>query len=672
MNGENPLRRSSWKAEAIRKGNLKISGPMPITEETPLNEEEERQYAEKHNAEPLDAPPLPAQPHLLSPIIREASQRASHPVETGLQQEHDARPKTPSNEPRIITETQQTSEQPSHSTPSPFPSIPESTSKTPPKKQKRKSGLRNVFRKMFSKRGRDESRDDEDTSRRGHEHHISDPGFSANSPDGAKETTGASRISTLPVRELAPLNPLGQHLPFPMNVNAPQESSPPHEYLTFDRPAADLGRRRATLPSVLHVNPETQLLPDATPLAPLEERDGNPPSPQIGMAISSPGQSFSIQSKRRSRSAGALRELAKSRTSTERRRSAEIRYWRQSYQSGSVYSTNTPRPRTAQTVETIQTEDTPDYASGAAPRSIADSSIVHAPTVDQHDQDISQIVLPVEAFNFGNLKSGFDEEDAEGELPTEGIRSESRLSMVERVQHLEEDLRTIEASVHRMSGHTDRQTIILDDAPKGRRSRDRSSSGSVGQTSHHSSRSSNVTPSQSGRHSPSAPPSPLSASSPRPTTLYRSELASQFAAIYEALKHERFARKNLQKQVVSLQREISDLHAIVNKQHTQSPSYPTPSPDAVIHSSEERLSTPRATARPDVHFGKFAIRETVLGRFEGDVRRNRYGAESGSEWSSKEDITSPEAWATPKEEFGGFFGKSRSRIDLKDGEDEMF
>jgi hypothetical protein len=717
MGGERPLQRSSWKAEAIRKGNLKISGPIPITEETPLSEEEERQYAQKHNTDPLDPSSQPSeQQHQANTL--DDSQAGPDPVEETphLQEEHhEFRPQTPPTRIRPTIATQRTLEPVLRSIPSPFPSIPESTTKTPPKK-KRKSGLRNAFRKIFSKKGRDESQADEDISRRGHVHSVSvsamnsvsrssltvlqESGLLRQSPK-PKETTSGPRISDIPVRELMPINPLGQHLPFPMNVNAPQETSPHHEYLTFDLPPSDLGRRRATLPSVLHANASSQSLSAAAKhMSSLEERNDGEMSPQIGIALSSPSLGAQAQltsSKRRSRSAGALRDLAKGRTSTERRRSAEIRYWRQSYQSGSIYSTNTQRPRTAQTVETVQTTDAHDFAINA-PESIADSSTLHAPMVDQHDQDISLIQLPVEAFNFGNLKSEFLDEAEPEDQPTVPGRSAKRLSMEERVQHLEDNMRTIETSVHRISGRTNRQTIILENAPKGRRSRNRSSSGtSDRQSLHHSSKSSNATLSASGRHSPSAPSSPvlaplssvsefprshphptaaaeLSASPPRHPTSYRSELATQFAAIYDALKHERASRKSLERQVIDLQREISELHAIMNKLHVRSPSYPTPSPDAVITSSEERMNTPRASARPDLHLGtddhqNRGIRETVLGRFDHDGRDRD---ESGSEWSSKEDITSPEAWATPKEESSDFFGKSRSRLNLKDGEDEIF
>src|SRR5690348_12790003 len=59
MSGQSLLRRSSWKAEAIRRGDLKISGPIPITEDMPLSEEEEKQFAQTGTFSPVDPHPDP-------------------------------------------------------------------------------------------------------------------------------------------------------------------------------------------------------------------------------------------------------------------------------------------------------------------------------------------------------------------------------------------------------------------------------------------------------------------------------------------------------------------------------------------------------------------------------------------------------------------------------------
>lgn len=515
-----------------------------------------------------------------------------------------------------------------------------------------------------------------------------------------RQDVSGPRISDIPVRELEPINPLGQHLPFPMNVNAPQEASPPHDYLTFEGPAPNLNRRRATLPSVLLSDAEVQALSAAiggsSKQVPWEERqDGaSIPSPQIGIALSSPPHTAqSMQSKRRSRSAGALRDLAKARPSIERRRSAEIRYWRNSYQSGSVYSAATPRPQTARTVETVRSAQTQE-TTAKGPESPIEATTAPTPPVAQHDQDISEIPLPVESFNFGNLKSGFSDDEPDESGPDVPSRAEKRLSIEERVKNLEDNMRTLETSVRRISGRSNRQTIILENAPKGRLSRNRSSSAtSDRQGSHHSSKGSNRSRSIQREGSlPSSPTlAPLSAvdefpssdrpqtvialepsAIPRPSTAEYSNLAEQFAKVYDALKHERGARKALERQVESLQREVSSLHAVVNKFISQSPSYPTPSPDAVITSNEERLSTPRAT-RTERGLGletegilKGKARETIISRF------SQSDSEGGdvSVTSSREDITSPETWATPKEESGfgsGFFSTRKQSAD-----DEMF
>ncbi|KAH7132227.1 hypothetical protein B0J11DRAFT_220510 [Dendryphion nanum] len=744
MSAERSLQRSSWKAEAIRRGDLKISGPFPITEETPLNDEEEMAYAEHTNSNSPTAiatkttgeaprPVTPTQKSHQRPSSIHDGNSTLHPtvesVEVQSATRDDEQDSSHKRSPAGVREMSETTQRQSsaepvpYSTPSPFPSIPESSTKTTPQKKKRKSGLRNVFRKMFGKKSRDEPIQEDDSARR-HTYHKSDPVVLSGSPKRQQESATGPRISDLPVHDLQPVNPLGQHLPFPMNVNAPQETSPQHDYLTFDLPSPAQGRRRATLPSVLLAHSDAQSLPGVVHgsfdrLPAWDENDGQSiPSPQIGIALSSPppGGAQSVQSKRRSRSAGALRDLAKGRPSIERRRSAEIRYWRNSYQSGSIYSTAT-RPQTARTVETVRSIETLDTVA-QAPESVAETrnTTQHLP-VAQHDQDVSQIPLSVEHFNFGNLKSEFsaDEQEEEEVLPGPELergrehepepeippRSIHRQSVEERVHHLEANVRDLETSIRRISGRTNRQTIILENAPKGRRSRNRSSSAtSDRQGSHHSSKGSHTTISRVDYSSPPSPTlAPLSAVDefpssrsdpqtiisepsihPRPSTHHG--YSASIDHLTAALHHERSARKALEHQVNSLQREFHDLHALVTKFLTTSPSYPTPSPDTIMTSNEERMTTPRAHAERGLGFdsAERGIRQTRISRFSND------GSEAGNDslGSSREDVTSPETWMTPKEESGfgngsGFFGRSRSQLELGgmkarkgNGEDEMF
>tara|TARA_R110002003_G_scaffold235_14_gene17064 strand:- start:13486 stop:14103 length:618 start_codon:yes stop_codon:yes gene_type:complete len=187
MSGQSKLQRSSWKAEAIRKGNLKISGPIPITEDTPLNDEEEKEFAEtgalQSPAQPQDdpeldqrpqTPPQPAHPPPSTPL--EPASLTSHPVEHLAQQQETVNERQPSRSPprpQQVNEMARESvvDSTSYTPEATYRSTPESATKATQKK-KRKSGLRNVFRKMFGRKSKDES-EEEEPGRRGHSYHHS-------------------------------------------------------------------------------------------------------------------------------------------------------------------------------------------------------------------------------------------------------------------------------------------------------------------------------------------------------------------------------------------------------------------------------------------------------------------------------------------------------------------
>lgn len=189
MSGPSPLQRSSWKAEAIRRGDLKISGPIPITEDMPLNEEEEKEFAEKggldaslqsqDEPEEKQRPRTPEQPLQPPPSIPEPpSALRSNPVEVVSSPRETLHERQPSRSPprvRQVNEMAQESviQPSSYTSPTPLRSTPESTTKAAQKK-KRKSGLRGVFRKMFGRKSRDDNEEQEqEIMRRGHSYHHS-------------------------------------------------------------------------------------------------------------------------------------------------------------------------------------------------------------------------------------------------------------------------------------------------------------------------------------------------------------------------------------------------------------------------------------------------------------------------------------------------------------------
>jgi hypothetical protein len=179
------LRRSSWKAEAIRRGDLKISGPIPITEETPLTEEEEMEHARKLHTEPPSSfltehvlvPPTTV-PQLQPKAEEQNVISGEDEAQQGEQEHiHELRRKSSSAnlgriDPRESSEVKEQSfpQKVSYSTSSPLPSIPRRSTVTDPKK--RKGSLRNVIRKMFGRRSR-ETPQQEQGSVFKHGHHRS-------------------------------------------------------------------------------------------------------------------------------------------------------------------------------------------------------------------------------------------------------------------------------------------------------------------------------------------------------------------------------------------------------------------------------------------------------------------------------------------------------------------
>lgn len=361
----------------------------------------------------------------------------------------------------------------------------------------------------------------------------------------------------------------------------------------------------------------------------------------------------------------------------------------------------TSRPQTAKTVETIRSVQAQEPTLQELD---TDSIIEMSATLVQQDdpetpelnsperEEVREVKAPVSAFNFGNLKSAFSDEESAPEVheeaPPPPVRSPHRLSIEDRVQHLESKYDNLEFSVRRLSTRNNRQTIILESAPKGLRTRNRSSSSRSISASR-----SRSTPSihQEPMHQSSNDTLDAGAASPtlmRPSTGISGEEKDRvLLKMYEALKHERLSRKALEQQVRTLQQDVSDLHALVNKliasATATSPSYPTPSPDTLITATtEERMLTPRAirSGSFEASFHKDAnhIRESVISKFS---RSDETGSESGFEGGyapygveqhsirgSSDDVQTPDIWATPKEEGfsgSGFFHEKRSRDDLR-------
>jgi hypothetical protein len=467
--------------------------------------------------------------------------------------------------------------------------------------------------------------------------------------DTPSKSPSGPRISDLPVKELQPLHPLGQHLPFPMNVNAPQNTSP-RDYLSFSHQHPEMGRRRATLPSLPAAASQRHSLDEPRGrLSSWEERndedDAGPPGIEIGIALSGPPPSTLLE-KRRSRSVGALNELASARQSVEKSRSQEIKYWRESYASASVYSSHT-RPQTAKADEAVRNglghELTYQEAESAQEMS---ATLVQPGDMTPLEAE-SPAAEPSTSFDFGTLSIEAPETVASIEPlePLEPLEPpvahvpESRASMENRVRHLEDNVHTIEASLRRLSSHNSHSTIILEHAPRVLRSRTRSSSRSASASNVSVHQAPAPTSNASAPHVYAGPPSP-------PLLPVDARLPADLRAVYEALAHERAARKALETRVTTLTNGIADLRTLVNKlvaiNHDNN-AYPTPSPDSIAPRShnQDQDVTPRAAP-----YGSYAT-------------TNGNGTKAVTPY---DDGITPDAWATPKEILtngSGFFNGYR-------------
>ncbi|KAF1964131.1 hypothetical protein BU23DRAFT_547906 [Bimuria novae-zelandiae CBS 107.79] len=313
---------------------------------------------------------------------------------------------------------------------------------------------------------------------------------------------------------------------------------------------------------------------------------------------------------------------------------------------------------TAKTVETMRSVQIQEPAITEPDDSVIEMSatLVHSdePTASPGEPSSSrEILAPVSAFNFG-LQSGFSDDTTVPSEPPAPVsppeRNRNRLSIEDRVTHLEDTFQSLEHSVHRLSTRNNRQTIILSDAPRNLRSRNSDS------TNNNSNSNSDRIPNyQSSNDTLKSGPASSTLVRPSREELSKEKVVSQ---LYEALKFERSARKALEQQVENLQHDIADLHVLVNKliasATATSPSYPTPSPDTLIVSREDMaVGSPRAYPKDD-------NRDTFVGKF---------GRMGGDEKGDRGDEADVDVWATPKEEgFGsGFFGgeRERSRSDVR-------
>lgn len=470
------------------------------------------------------------------------------------------------------------------------------------------SSLKSVIRRLFgSKKKREENVIPEeiqthrtalhrsvgwnelDGRRRANDYQVP-PGFKS------RETLRQTRSSSLPIQEVTRSSALGSHNP---NVtNSPPQIFEPYsrpDFSSLEEPPSFYPlQRRATLPSLIFTTEE------ASQIASKIDGFAHGPEPEAlksDEAVTEADQTphFSNNPNRRSRSASALRELAKTHRMSPiqwRRRSDEIRYWRMS--AGIPVSSSEPP------------EDMPPELPGGETPVIVTSTSDHASS-----QHAEEEVAPSfdDGFDFGTMI---------------GSMQQSDISLEQRVNTLEVKCVDLEYAIAKLQGHdvAALQPIVLENRPEIKEADQpavppQPAKQANGGTFLESPDKSPVI----GFSDDSKKPRPLSIDTLRPRTALRQSLLSSqmqigstspsttgkiqtttftqdtYDALLSLVEAEKRARQTLENQVAQLQQEMKLLRSTTAYTHGRTGSYPTPSPDYT--QSQPRQCPPRMQSDTD-------------------------------------------------------------------------
>ncbi|KAK2738241.1 hypothetical protein FQN55_000656 [Onygenales sp. PD_40] len=298
----------------------------------------------------------------------------------------------------------------------PQDSISSAMSKDSVKHRRRGSTLKSVMRKIFGRKRRSdpESMIHEDGAPRNSQwtptlQPVERPARAVS--DSLRSRS--NRAPSLPNQAISPVhNPIADPFTDRGTPHRPQSNNGSPR-LDYRRP-----RRRATLPSIVLSTQEAREL--AVKVAQQDSRPNSVHSPTRDME--DPGdlpQKTSRQQKRRSRSASALRDTARAHRMSPiqwRRRSDEIKFWRESFMKADASTSILTRPETRSTIDSVL-QDT-DHAE-----------------VDQ--VEIDQALD--NTFNFSTLMGT--------------MQDNSDINLAQRVNTLEVKLMDLEFAIAKLQGH---------------------------------------------------------------------------------------------------------------------------------------------------------------------------------------------------------------------------
>lgn len=531
----------------------------------------------------------------------------------------------------------------------------------------RKGSIRNAVRRMFGRRSREAEQPTQASqfSPPRHAYHRSEPtalGAQPSIPEQpAEEDTMAQRVLSAPMEFMSP--PPFNRTRSPYAVEFPRSARLKPIALgdPFYAPGSQL-RRRKTLPSVLIAGSEAE-----PASAPIESSDA-PPLPSLQTIRDAPTPdngtlaSTSRSEKRKSRSAGDLRREASGKGGLPRKRSDEVRYWRESFQGSVLRASGFRVPSaTVEPSEEIEEERTP-----------------MAQTTDPFDSG---------ARSYG-ISPDVGSSSAFG--------TELSRDLEDRVAKLEAGLRNFRGELAQLTADRNRRTVLIGGVPRRRRASSGNRTASVlvdtlqsdlppssyqydytdtlrpstspqpPRTPVHADPFTNVpavpVPEPTADDMFNTPPPiraiPESAVNPALTANPTQPPQHTFRSLYEMLADERSARRKLEMQLRGLQNDIANLNYQVSLQsnvQSQRSSYYAPMDpragssrlQALLHETE---TSPPGTSSSQHQSGArdSAEQQHVVSRFSGSE------SEIGGMGESEDLQTPYDAYQTPREEQARF------------------
>ncbi|KAK4546965.1 hypothetical protein LTR36_001697 [Oleoguttula mirabilis] len=577
----------------------------------------------------------------------------------------------------------------------------------------RKGSLRNAVRKIFGRRSKEGEAQLQQKSPPRHGYHRSEPPALAPAIEAPElsphEDYAPYRTLSAPMHIIP--SPALQRTRSPYAVEFPQSArlKPLNLVNPFSTPGSQLTRRK-TLPSVLIPESEAAALSASIgssdpPPVPSLDISRDTPTPEVGYVVSS-----IVNAKRISRSADDLKgALAKQ--SLPRKRSDEIRYWRESFQP-SVFRTSGFMSKVP-----VEEEDTTE-------RVIEDRTPVMQ-LADPFHTKLSRS---------GTLESSpvFRQEPSPGAADMgslSGIGTELSRDLEDRVAKLEAGLQHFQRSLQRLTNDRNRRTVIMGGVPQSRSQSDARTPSMLADTLADFAPSTYQYDYQNTQRrpltSPQPPTLPQSPRTPvRSTETMRPRVAPMpervdepfftppppittsllppgmgagnghsgrssgngqtpqytFGALYDMLNDERSARRRLEGQLRGMKQEIYDLQYQVSVgSHVQSQRSSTYAPlDPMVGGSSrlrdllrENESSPPGTSARQAAAGERDSSNTgfssnlpgVVSRFSGSESEAGTGA---MEAEAEEPVTPYEAYQTPREEQTSRYPWGEQR--LSDGE----